>query len=159
MESVTSSGHPDPDESFSFSCYDYNSDLTVFSEDINYGSDDDDAESYIEIALDNGDCEGEPEEFELRISLSSTHVSFPEFSAHSLTGIKLQENPCFEADRITETPSSSSSTSTFTCLSSTGSCVLDTSLKMGDRESCQPLENRLALVDINQRELVQNRYA
>ncbi|KAE8098974.1 hypothetical protein FH972_016993 [Carpinus fangiana] len=126
------------EDSFSFtSCFDLNSAPSVFSEDDDYASADDDA-SYIEIALGNdGDYGDDSGEFELRISLSTSDT-------------KTQQNypAVFETDHTT-TPSSSSSSSTFTfsCSSSTACSLAGAPSEIGKEK----------LIDINQWELVRSR--
>lgn len=124
MESIISSQDQDPEETFSFTCDDFNSAVSFFSdsEDDHCGKGD---ELYIEIALDKDDREedhydGEAEAFDLRISFSSP-IAFHEFPTHSLTNTKNQENDIrFETDTITETSSSFTSSSTTLSCSSTG---------------------------------------
>ncbi|XP_030924889.1 uncharacterized protein LOC115951906 [Quercus lobata] len=115
------------EESFSFSCYDFNTAVSFFSEEEDCGNeDDDDDESYIEIALDDDDHKDgkhdeEADAFELRISYSSPNIVFNELPTHSLTDTKIQDLG-FETHTIIETPSScSSSSSTLSC-SSTETC-------------------------------------
>lgn len=142
----------DREDSFSFTCYDLiNSAPALFSEDHDDFASVCDDESYIEIALGNED-DGESEEFELRISLSTT-------ADHT----KILDNPGFETDTIPETTpsslssSSSSSTFAFSC-SSTGACSLaGVPSEMGE-ESFHPNQNREKLIDINPWELVRSRY-
>ena len=125
------------EDSFSFtSCFDFNPAPSVFSEDDDYASADDDA-SYIEIALDNdGDDGDDSGEFELRVSLSTSDT-------------KTQQNypAAFETDHTT-TPSSSSSTFTFSCSSSTARSLAGAPSEIGKDK----------LIDINQWELLRSRY-
>lgn len=128
MENSILSRDSELEESFSFSCYDFNTAVSFFSEEEDCGNDDDDDdESYIEIALDNDDNKDgkhdeEADAFELRISYSSPNIVFNELPTHSLTDTKIQDLD-FEKHTIIETPSScsSSSSSTLSC-SSTVTC-------------------------------------
>lgn len=125
MENSILSRDSELEESFSFSCYDFNTAVSFFSEEEDRGNDDDDDESYIEIALDNDDHKDgkhdeEADAFELRISYSSPNIVFNELPTHSLTDTKIQDLG-FETHTIIETPSSCSSSSTMSC-SSTETC-------------------------------------
>lgn len=120
MENSILSRDSELEESFSFSCYDFNTAVSFFSEEEDCGNDDD--ESYIEIALDtddhkDGKHDEEADAFELRISYSSPNIVINELPTNSLNDTKIQDLG-FETDTIIETPSSCSSSSSSTLSSS-----------------------------------------